>query len=144
MKMQRFKEYSKIRFLISIIFGVLLVYFISQMFLNYINFNSNPAVHFSDCNPCKSNVQVYKEYLQTFLLLAGMILFTLNRKLTDYITFAIFIFLLGLLPVEFIEAGCFSSEYFSDCLKSFILVSLFLSLPLVFLTINFIKNIGKE
>ena len=142
--MQRFEKYSKTRLLISIIFGVLLFYFVSQIVVNYINLNSSPTIQFSGCNPCKSKVQVYKEYIQTFLLLAGMILFTLNKKLTDYITFAIFIFLLGLLPVEFINAGCLSSEYFSNCLNGFILILLFLSLPLIFLTMSFIKDIGKE
>lgn len=137
------KNYSKIRLLISIAFGILLLYVVFQMLINYITFDPNPAIQFSSCNPCKSDIQIYKEYLQNFLLLTGMILFTLNRKLTDYISFAIFIFLLGLLPVEFVDAGCFTSEYFSTCLQGFILVSLFLGLPLIFLTINFIKNIGK-
>lgn len=73
-----------------------------------------------------------------------MVFFTLNRKLTDYIAFTIFIFLLGLLPVQFANAGCLTSEFFSNCMKGFILGSMFLGLPLTFLTINFIKKIGKE
>jgi hypothetical protein len=142
--MQSFENYSKTRLLISITFGVVLFYFVFQILVNYINYNPKSAIQFSICNPCKSVFQIYKEHLQICLLLAGMILFTLNKKITDFITFAIFIFLLGWSPVEFVNAGCLFSEYFSNCLKSFVLISLFLSLPLAFLTINFIKNIGKE
>lgn len=139
-----FNNYSKIRFLISIIFGILLLYVISQQVLNYITFDPNSDISYSGCNPCKGSVQIYKEYLEAFLLLTGMISFTLNRKLTDYISFTVFIFLLGLVSVQFIDAECLMSDNFSICMKGFILILLFLGIPLMFLTINFFKYLGKE
>ena len=137
------KNYSKIRLLISLIFGFFLVYAFSQMVINYITFNPNPEIQFSVCNPCKTQFQIIKEYLEPFLLLTGIIFFTLNRKLADYISFTIFVFLLGIFLAEF-YGGCLKSEYPFICVKSSIIVFLFLVSPLIFLLVNFIKHIGKE
>lgn len=142
--MINFENYSKSRFLISFIFGVVFLYLGSQTITSYITFNANPDIQFGVCNPCKSGMQIFKEYLQTFLLVAGMVLFTLNKRLTDYISVTIFVFLSGLLSVKFVNGECFTLEYFNSCTKSYILVFLFFLLPIIFLTINFIKNIGKE
>jgi len=137
------KNYSKIRVLISFVFGIFLVYAFSQIVINYITFDLNPDIQLSVCNPCKSRFQIIKEYLEPFLLLTGTILFTLNRKLTDYISFTIFIFLLGIFSVEINYLECLKSEDFVICAKSAIIVFLFLVSPLIILSVNFIKNIGK-
>lgn len=137
------KNYSKIRLLIAIIFVIVTLGFISQMLLDFKIPNSDETIQFSGCNPCRTDVQIYKQYLEILLLLTGIILFTLNKKLTDYISFTIFVFLLALLPVQFIDRECLLSDYFGYCMKVFMLVSLFLGLPIIFLTTNFIKATGK-
>lgn len=144
MKNQNLKDYSKARLLISIFFGILLLYAFFQLLSNYITFNTDRTIEFSICNPCKSDIQIYKEYLQILLLFIGMILFALNRKLTDYISFIVFIILVVLSTVEYVNSECFTeSDYFNKCLTGYISVLLFLSLPLVFLFINFIKSSNK-
>lgn len=70
-------------------------------------------------------------------------MFILNRKLTDYISFTIFIFLLGIVLAEIIGGECLKSEHFINCAKGGIIISLFLIPTLVFLFVNFIKNRGK-
>jgi hypothetical protein len=89
----------------------------------------------------------YTDLLEPILFVFGGFLLILNRKLTDYISFAIFIFLIG---------GVFSYEVsrcsdiigFTDCFKALFLsniswILLILISPLVFLIFSFIKNIGK-
>ncbi len=137
------KNYSKIRFLFSFVFSIFLIYAFSQIIINYITSDLSLDIQFSICNPCKTQFQIFKEYLEPFLLLTGIILFTLNRKLTDYISFAIFVFLLGIFLVETNIWECVKSEDFVSCAKSSIIVFLFLVSPLIFLLVNFMKNIGK-
>ena len=145
--MKKAKErnsYSKIRILISIAFGILLLFALYQMIADYLIVNPASDINFSACIIGKSEFQVFREYFDPFLLALAMILFTLNRKVTDYFSFTIFIFLLAIFPVDLIDAGCLDSEYFSNCARASILVLLFLGSPILFLITNFIKNTGKK
>lgn len=138
------RSYSKSRLIIVVAFGIFILFSISEVIINNFIFSSDPAIQFSGCNPCKTKIQVYKEYLEFSLLLIAVFLFALNKKITDYISFVILVFLIGgVLPVTFIEGGCLESENFYVCIKDLFLILLIVAAPLVYLTINFVKNIGK-
>ncbi len=90
----------------------------------------------------------YVELFAIIFLLIGIILFSLNRKITDYISFSIFIFFFGgVLPVEIIKelniygyTFNFQKVFFSKVT----LVFLLLISPLIYLIISFVRKLGKK
>ncbi len=88
------------------------------------------------------------EFFPITLLIIGSILFLLNRKLTDYISFSCFISTIGGY-VPYVFNSCVNMNGYSDCIQAFFfsgdtLIILSISFPLIYLIINFIKNIGKK
>lgn len=60
------KNYSKTRGLFSWVFVIFIIYGLFQIIINYFNPSSN--ILLVSCNPCKSQFQIFKEYLEPFLL----------------------------------------------------------------------------
>ena len=91
----------------------------------------------------------YSNFLLVILLFVGTILFAFNRKVTDYISFSIFIFLFGgVLPFQFTDVGCLESQNFNTCVQYLLfskgtLILLLQGSPLVFLAISFIKRLKR-
>jgi hypothetical protein len=132
-KSQENNKYPKIRLILSVSLFLLMVYHCLQ-FLATLSI-------FTDVS--------YLNFLPILLIIIGTILFTLNRKQTDYISFSTFIFLIGgMLPFVFIE--CTKLLSYADCVENYffrsenLITILLVCSSLIYLIINFIKNIGKE
>lgn len=132
-KNQEINKYPKIRLILSLSLFLLTVYE-SLQFLATLSI-------FTDVS--------YLNFLPILLVIIGTILFTLNRKQTDYISFSTFIFLIGgMLPFVFVE--CTKLLSYEDCIENYffrsknLITILLVCSSLIYLIINFIKNIGKE
>ncbi len=82
-------------------------------------------------------------------LFVAAVLFAINKKVADYISFSIYVFLFGgLLPFQFLEERCLDPENFNICIRSLFfskdaLILLLLISPLAYLILNFIKQLKK-
>ena len=129
-------NYSKIRLMISIIFSAILLFILFLTVNNFLMLNSESIANFSHCNPCNSEFQQLKDYFETFLIITGMVLFTFNRRFTDYISFIIFVFLSTIVPVEVLQKGYLQTQDVGDYTTVLIINTLFFSLPIIFLISN--------
>jgi len=140
-KNQEINKLSKIRLILASAISIFIFYHCIELIedltrVNEFKFSGGNQVNYSD-------------FLLFILLFVGTILFALNRKVTDYISFSIFTFSFGgVLPFQFIDAGCLESPNFNTCVRYLLfskgtLILLLLGSPLLFLAISFIKRLKE-
>jgi len=138
-KTQEINKFSKMRLMLALCIGVFILYHSIELIENLTRVSQ-----FSGGNYIN-----YSDFVSVILLFIGTILFALNRKWTDYISFSIFIFLFGgVVPFQFVEAGCLESDNFNICIQNLFfskgtLILLLISSHVVFLILSFIKRLEK-
>lgn len=131
-KLKKLRKYLTIRTILSVWIIGLFIYTIVSSIISSMQISQFSGGY----------IYTYWDFLVHLLFIIGAILLALNRKLTDYISFAIFVFLIGgVFPTQAFE--CFREVHLSQCVKSITFVFLLLGSPLIYLTISLIKNIGK-
>ncbi len=104
-KNQEINKLSKIRLILASAISIFIFYHCIELIEDLTRVNE---FEFSGGNQVN-----YSDFLLFILLFVGTILFALNRKVTDYISFSIFTFSFGgVLPFQFIDAGCLESPNF--------------------------------
>ncbi len=138
-KTQEINKFSKARLILASAISIFIVYRSIELIKDLTRVSQ-----FSGGNHIS-----YSDFLLVILLFVGTILFALNRKMTDYISFSIFIFLFGgVLPFQFTDVGCLESQNFNTCIQYLLfsqgtLILLLQGSPLVFLAIGFIKRLKR-
>lgn len=138
-KSQEINKFSKTRLTLALLIGAFLLYRSIELIENLTRVSQ-----FSG-----GNYVSYSDFLPLILHFIGTILFALNRKWTDYISFSIFIFLFGgVMPFQFIDVGCLESDNFNICIQNLFfskgtLILLLISSPLVILVLSFVKRLKK-